>query len=287
VFDAASDMLALAARCSLAEYAGLEEGIEVVLDNEARERFSTDLAAMLEADLCSSYCRLGWYADTDELSLVISHGSIVKTTPILRHGEERVVSYRDAEQAVLAYSAATGLLKMGDIPKHRRAGVAELFATHLLGRPGFFADARCQDLYTLAPIERTGPGFRFNHAFDQGIRQVRIVEAQAGRTCDGATSAGCAAARLVARDAGTCALARLDEIMAGGRLGEDWRLDHVVIRIAFESEVGGPAQLTAKIKPPAKAVFPRHRFEGRVLNLLRRNGLVRDRYADCLHVAAE
>ena len=92
---------------------------------------------------------------------------------------------------------------------------------------------------------------------------------------------------MSAGDAGTCALARLDEIMRGERLGEDWRLDHVVIRIAFEAEAGGPTQLTAKIKPPAKAVFPRHRFEGRVLNLLRRNGLVRDRYADCMPVAAE
>ena len=167
VFDAASDMLALAARSSLAEYAGLEEGIEAELGPESRDGFAAEVAGMLEADLCGSYCRLGWYADADEVNLVISHGSIVKTTPIVTHGEERVVSYRDAEQAVLSYSAATGRLKMGDVPKYRRADVAELFATRMLGRPGFFAAEGAQDLYTLAPIERTGPGFRFHHGFDQ------------------------------------------------------------------------------------------------------------------------
>ena len=288
VFDAASDMLALAARSSLAEYAGLEEGIEAELSRSSRDGFAAEVAGMLEADLCGSYCRLGWYSDADEVNLVISHGSIVKTAPIVTHGEERVVSYRDAEQAVLSYSAATGRLKMGDVPKYRRADVAELFAARMLGRPGFFAAEGAQDLYTLAPIERTGPGFRFHHGFDQGIRQVKIVEAQARRPVeDRQIGNAFAASKLVARDARACALARLDEIMRGERLGEDWRLEHVVIRIALDAGPERPAQLTAKIKPPAKAVFPRHRHEGRVLNLLRRNGLVRDRHADCTLVAAE
>jgi hypothetical protein len=288
VFDAASDMQALVARSSLAEYAGLEEGIWADLSRQARDDFAAEVAGMLEADLCGSYCRLGWYSDADEVNLVISHGSIVKTAPIVTRGEERVVSYRDAEQAVLSYSAATGRLKMGDIPKYRRADVADLFATRMLGRPGFFAAEGAQDLYTLAPIERTGPGFRFHHGFDQGIRQVKIVEAQARRPVEDVEIGNAfAASKLVARDARTCALARLDEIMRGERLGEDWRLEHVVIRILLDAGPERPGQLTAKIKPPAKAVFLRHRHEGRVLDLLRRNGLVRDRHSDCALVAAE
>ena len=187
VFDAASDMLALAARSSLAEYAGLEEGVEVEPRGAGPRDVHGRARRHARGGLCGSYCRLGWYADTDDVNLVISHGSIVKTTPIVRRGEERVVSYRDAEQAVLSYSAATGRLKMGDIPKFRRAGVAELFAERMLGRPGFFAAESAQDLYTLAPIERKGPGFRFHHGFDQGIRQVKIVEAQARRPVEDAT----------------------------------------------------------------------------------------------------
>jgi hypothetical protein len=189
---------------------------------------------------------------------------------------------------VLSYSAATGRLKMGDIPKFRRAGVAELFAARMLCRPGFFAAESAQDLYTLAPIEGTGPSFRFHHGFDQGIRQVRIVEAQAGRPPVAACAGNAhAASWLLARDAQICALARLDDMLAGGRLGEDWRLEHVVIRIVLDGDADRPAQLTAKIKPPAKAVFPRHRFEERVLKLLRHNGIVRDRHVDCALVAAE
>ena len=112
---------------------------------------------------------------------------------------------------------------------------------------------------------------------------MKIVEAQARRPVeDRQIGNAFAASKLVARDARErAALARLDEIMRGERLGEDWRARGlVVIRIALDARPERPAQLTAKIKPPAKAVFPRHRHEGRVLDLLRRNGLVRDRHSD-------
>ena len=117
VFDAASDMLALAVRSSsLVEYAGVEPGIAADLGEAARAGFAAEVTAMLEAAFCGSYCRLGWYADADDVNLVVSHGSIVRTAPIVKGDEERVVSYRDAEQAVVSYCAATGRIKLGDIP---------------------------------------------------------------------------------------------------------------------------------------------------------------------------
>lgn len=288
VFDAASDMLALAVRSSsLVEYAGIEPGIEADLGEAARAGFAAEVTAMLEAAFCGTYCRLGWYTDGDDVNLVVSHGSIVRTAPVVKGGEERVVSYRDAEQAVVSYCAATGRLKLGDIPKARCAEVADLFARCMLGRPGFFAAEGAQDLYTLAPIERGGPGFCFRTGFDDGIQEVQIVEAQAARVYDGARPGrGFGGSRVVARDARCCALVRLDEVMHGGRLGEDWRLEHVVLRIAFDCGADRPAQVTAKIRPPSQAAFPRHRFEGRVLKLLHRNGLVRDRVADRTAAAA-
>lgn len=64
VFDAASDMLALAVRSSsLVEYAAIKPGIEADLGDEARAGFAAEVTAMLEAAFCGSYCRLGWYAD--------------------------------------------------------------------------------------------------------------------------------------------------------------------------------------------------------------------------------
>jgi hypothetical protein len=65
VFDAASDMLALTARSSLAEFAGLREGVEADMSDAARTAFETAAAKMFEADHCGRYCRVGWYDDAD------------------------------------------------------------------------------------------------------------------------------------------------------------------------------------------------------------------------------
>ena len=56
-----------------------------------------------------------------------------------------------------------------------------------------------------------------------------------------------------------------------------YRLDYVVINSWFD--VGGkkPARVTIKFKPLGTLMFRRHRFEGRVLELLRRNGFCLDR----------
>lgn len=75
----------------------------------------------------------------------------------------------------------TGRMGVGGVRKALRAELAECFAVHMLDRPGFFAGEHCQDLYTLARIERTGFGFQVNHAFDPGIQRVDIVEVQIDR----------------------------------------------------------------------------------------------------------
>jgi hypothetical protein len=197
VFDAASDMLALTARSSLAEFGGLTEGFEADLGDGPKAAFEAAAAKMFEVDHCGCYCRVGWYEDADTVNLVLTHGSIVRTTPILQGHEERVISYRAAENAVLSYSAASGRIKIGGGTPLRRSALAEIFAAKMLGRSGFFAGPDALNLYTLAPIERVGCGFAFSHAFDPAIRRVRIVEAQAdqlsldqftGQTRIGATS---------------------------------------------------------------------------------------------------
>ena len=61
--------------------------------------------------------------------------------------------------------------------------------------------AAVQNLYTLAPIERTGCGFAFQHGFDPAIRKVRIVEAQADRvSVDRFSGTERLASTFVARD---------------------------------------------------------------------------------------
>lgn len=288
VFETASDMLAMAARSSLAEYAGVQEGVEAEVSDETKAAFEAAAAKMFEADHRGCYCRVGWYTDADEVNLVITHGSLVRTTPIVDAGAERVISFRAAEHAVLSYSAMAGRLKIGGVPKARSAEVAEVFATTMMQRPGFFAAQDAQNLYTLAPIERVGCGFTFNHAFDPGIREVQIVEAQANLIGIHPRSGEPRVMRSVSsRDGFGNALATLPDVMRGERFGTNWHLNHIVVRIHFD--VGGPrpAKVTVKVKPPASAIFKRHRFEDRIMTLLRRNGLVHAPFADGAAIAAE
>lgn len=288
VFDAASDMLALTARSSVAEFAGLLEGVEADLSDGPKAAFEAAAARMFEADHRGRHCRVGWYEDADTVNLVVTHGSIVRTTPILQGEDERVISYRAAENAVLSYCPATARMKISGGTPLRRSALAELFAEKMLGRSGFFAGPDAQNLYTLAPIERVGCGFAFTHAFDPAIRRVRIVEVQADQlSLDRFTGKVRLISTSVARDSGGAALDRLAETMRSRSFAPEWRLRHIVIRVNVDAGSGRPGQVTVRIKPPASASFSRNRYEGRIVTLLQRNGLVHDRYAYGAVIAAE
>lgn len=288
VFDAASDMMALMARTSLAEFIGRDEGVDAVMDERTKAEFEAATASMFEQDMRSKYCRVGWYDDSDELVLIIAHGSPITTTPIVQRDEERVISFRAAEHAVLSYNSTTGLLKIGGVAKARRADLAELFADKILGKPKFFAGDDAQNLYTLDPVQRAGFGFAFNHDFDPGIQRVQITEVQVDRVgADPKTGETRTFYSYVARDGRDNALVRLGEMMRGARLGSDWRLNHIVIRVHFATGGKSAKKVTVKLKPPAHAMFKRQQFEGRIMTLLRRNGLLNDRDAAQAAVAAE
>ena len=288
VFDAASDMMALMARTSLAEFIGRDEGVDAVMDERTKAEFEAATASMFEQDMRSKYCRVGWYDDSDELVLIIAHGSPITTTPIVQRDEERVISFRAAEHAVLSYNSTAGLLKIGGVAKARRADLAELFADKILGKPKFFAGDDAQNLYTLDPVQRAGFGFAFNHDFDPGIQRVQITEVQVDRVgADPKTGETRTFYSYVARDGRDNALARLGEMMRGARLGSDWRLNHIVIRVHFATGGKSAKKVTVKLKPPAHAMFKRQQFEGRIMTLLRRNGLLNDRDAAQAAVAAE
>ncbi|MCB1376357.1 MAG: hypothetical protein KDJ78_19675, partial [Rhodobacteraceae bacterium] len=209
-----------------------------------------------EADHRGRHCRVGWYEDADTVNLVVTHGSIVRTTPILQGEDERVISYRAAENAVLSYCPTTGRMKISGGTPLRRSALAELFAEKMLGRPGFFAGPDAQNLYTLAPIERVGCGFGFTHAFDPAIRRVRIVEVQADQlSLDRFTGKVRLVSTSVARDSGGAALDRLAETMRSRSFAPEWRLRHIVIRVNVDAGSGRPGQVTVRIKPPASASF--------------------------------
>lgn len=289
VFDAASDMLTRQARSSLAEYVGLDEGIEPRLDDASRATFEAAAAGLFQRDHRGAFCRVGWYEDGDQTVLVVTHGAPVSVVPVIDGDREDVISYRSVEYAVLAYNLGTGRMGVGGVRKALRAELAEFFAVHMLGRPGFFAGEDCQDLYTLERIENVGLGFRVNHAFDVGIQQVDIVEVQIDRIgTDPRSGEAAVEAQNVTRDFRGNALTRLSEFgdqvsFSTGR----YRIGHIIIRIHFGDGRSRGSRVTVKIKPPSLAVFKRQRFEARVMELLRRNGFCRERQPAEAAAAAE
>lgn len=289
VFDAASDMLARQARSSLAEYVGLDEGIEPRLNEQARANFEAAAAEMFRRDHRGAFCRVGWYEDGDQTVLVVTHGAPVAVVPVIEGDREDVISYRSVEYGVLAYNIGTGRMGVGGVRKALRAELAEFFAVHILGRPGFFAGEDCQDLYTLERIESVGFGFQVNHAFDSGILRVDIVEVQIDRIGSGSQGDyATVEAQNLTRDFRGSALARLTEFgervsFASGR----YRIGHIVIRVHFGDGRSRASRVTVKIKPPSLAVFKRQRFEARIMELLRRNGFCRDRQPTEAAAAAE
>ncbi|MBB5691703.1 hypothetical protein GXW77_14035 [Roseomonas alkaliterrae] len=278
VFDAASDLAALQARSSFAEYVGRDESVEPVLAGLAKDAFEAAAGEMFKRDHRGAHCRVGWYEDGDTLRAVVTHGAPVSVLPVVGRGGEEVIRFRRLEYAVLSYQVSTGRLGIAGLRKALRADLAEFFARHILQRPGFFAGEDCQDLYTLERIERTGLGFGVDHAFDPGIQRVEIIEVQLDRL-DSETRDGhpIVLATHVTRSFSGSALMRVQQYTDRVAFGPGrYRIGHVVLRIHFAGRKRATS-VTVKIKPPSLAVFKRHRFEARIMELLRRNGFCLER----------
>lgn len=289
IFDAAESMLALWQTAGIAEFAGLEEGVEADITSDTVGAFEHAAGRIFEASLHGDYCRVLAYEDEGEIVLTVSHGTPITTTTVVREGSGHPIALQTIDQAILAYSATEGRLKMAGVAKGRRDTLAEAFAHCFLGKPGFFRGPDAMNLYTLSPVERGWPEFRVTHAFDRRIRNVRIVEAQVDRVSrdlfgvlDGVEWS------FLARDGKECALARLAASRPEVEFGSgDWRIGHIVLRVRIDTGRRVPASVTVKVKPQATASFKRHRFEAQIVELLRRNGFCRDRDDDLAPVAAE
>jgi hypothetical protein len=290
IFDAASDLMALEARAALAEYVGMAEDVEPSLTDATKAAFEDAARAVFRRDYRSAYCRVGWYEDDGEVNIVITHGATVTVLPVIEKDEERVISYRGAEHAVLAYVPATGRLKVGGLNKARRGEMVEIFARTMLDAPDFFAGEDSQDLYTLAPVEAAGLGFVVERAFDPTILGVQIVEVQIDRiTTDLQTKDVAVMNSFVSKDSRGNALAKFADLAKSGiAFGPNtYRIGHMVLRVRLALPRGGETKVTIKIKPPSQATYRRHQFEARIMELLRRNGFCRDREPGTAAIAAE
>lgn len=289
VFNAASDMATYRSRTSLSEFVGEEEGVEAVVDETSMPAFEQAAGALFAADLRGNYCRVGTYEDGDEVVLIVTYGAYYSTHPVLtKDHREEIPSFRMLEQAVLAYDASRGLLKVGGVSQSRRVDMADLFATHFLKKPEFFAAEDAQNLYTLESIERAGFDFVFEHRYDPTIARVRITEIGVDAVqVDPSTGKQKVAYSLILRDKADRSLARLGPHLLGERLGLMWKISHIGIKVHFRTEGARDRVVPVKIKPPRAAIFKRQAYEARIMTLLRKNGLLHDRNAASASVAAE
>lgn len=286
VFEAAADFQALRAPNAMAEFRGPERDTGVDLTPESKAAFQEGIRELLAQDLHGEYCRLGPYEEEGEINLVVSHGAPVTTTPVVVGGREEIITLRGVKYAVLRYSPAEGLLRIAGVAKARQTDVAELFAEHILARPGFFAGKDARDLYTLDPISEVGPDFAFNHASNEQILEVRIVAAAADHfERDEAEGTWRYVRTWESKDASGAALRhfRGSEV----RFGRGWRPGEITFRVFFRTDAKRPAQVTVRLKPPGTLAFRRTRFEKAIHALVARNGLEKDRDAGLVVDAAE
>lgn len=282
IFEAASDLMSFEARTSLAEYVGTEENVEPLLDEETKAAFSAAAGRVFQRDERSDYCRVGWYEDDDELNIVVTHGAPVTLRPVIEGEKENVISYRATEHAVLSYHAPSGRLKVGGVPQARRAALAAIFADTMLRRQDFFAGPDSQQLYSLTPVEKRGYAFQIDHAFDPSIARAEVTEVQLERVMtDTRTGEVRVLSSLLVKDTRRNALLALQDVVPHGvNYGPNrYRIGHLGFRLQFAVPGERPGRATVKVKPPSQAVFKRHRFEGRIMELLRRNGFCYDRHA--------
>ncbi|MTH94905.1 hypothetical protein [Roseibium sp. RKSG952] len=164
--------------------------------------------------------------------------------------------------------------------------MADLFAEHILGRPGFFSGSDARDLYTLDPVSRAGPTFAFDHAYDDRIAQIRIVGAAADLyEQDKETGEVRLVRTWVSKDGSGAALRHFEGSEV--RFGEAWRLGEMTFRVTFRTEATRPAQVTVRVKPPGTLAFRRTRFERAIHDLIARNGLEKTQDAVLAVDAAE
>ncbi|WP_162784792.1 hypothetical protein [Paracoccus suum] len=145
------------------------------------------------------------------------------------------------------------MLRLARIRKAHQPEIAELFASIILDRPGFFDGDDAQDLYTPRPVEIAEPGFTFDAAYDPLNRQG--ADHRGGGRPDGARQEGvsprCAHAAL-ARSGGD-ALQHFGSTPVG--FGGAWRLGELVFRILFKGDGKRQPQVRSSCGPRASWSF--------------------------------
>jgi hypothetical protein len=286
IFDRALDLHAFLQPPSPMELVGLREGVACLHEDAGvQEAFRRAAADYFAQRYSGRFCRVRWYSEGDEVDILVLHGKNMAITNVEEDGEERPLSFREIAQDTIRYQPTTGRLRISARYEVEKKELARLFATHLLGNPQFFAGADAQNLYTLAPINRAGPAFRFRSDWDRDLQRVRVTEIEVDEgEDDGLRRKRHSSWSMRVRDEDN-AILRLAELVPD----LDWESIRInYLKLEFTFSLGDkPRRIIVKVKPPVAVSFRRDAFEVRILEHLRRNGFCLDRELAGAAVAAD
>lgn len=289
VFKEAEHTSVFIAPPSVTEFDAGEDGLAASVTKETLEALRVRASGIFAADLRGKFCRVRDYVDDGELCIAVRHGAPPVSTEVIRGDEDEVIGFQEVDTAVISFVEATGRLTVWGCAKKRRADLAEAFATEILGRPGVFKAASSQNLYTLAPAEKSHGTFAFRIGDLDQIERVEITEAQANRVATNVrTGREKTLFSVRVKDSEGSALRRLHESRADISYGDNaWRLDHIIARIVLKTPSGRAPTISVTIKPPGSVTFPRVRHKKLVMALLKLNALTNDRRPLAPALAAE
>jgi hypothetical protein len=276
IFNAALDMLAFLLPRAPLEWQGLEENVRPSSDDEAgRSAFRDAVSKYLQSRYRGDFCDVKWLGEPDELDVLVEHGKSLQTILRERMGKAEPLTFHELRTATLRYDADIGFLKVTGEDDRDKQKLKDLFATHVLKRPKFFDHADSENLYTLDPVARAGPGFVLHNGADDSLVRWAIQEIQFD---EGERWQGRRRRRPRWRQTFwhvSNAVAHLGECMPD----LDWRaVRFTYMKIWLEFLLDGrtrPALVT--VKPPRILRGPQGKLEPRIRDFLQHNGISRPR----------
>ena len=215
------------------------------------------------------FCEVRAYEEGADIRILIQHGTRPETKTVEQDGRGRPLTFREITQDTVHYDSADGYLAIGTQSKRDAKKLVELLEEHLIGDPGFFSHSQSELLYTLDPVRESAGAFRFNSAWDDEVRHVRVTEVKVEEGSS-SWSRRLSPWALLVRDRQN-ALHRLALLMPDLDLSAH-KLSHA--KFEFTLRIGGDdSTLVVTVTPPRTAAFREHAHERKVWEHLERNGI--------------
>lgn len=286
VFDRALSAAAFLAHSTKLERDADREDIEP-RHNEAgvQEAFAEAARLHFASRYNGQYCDVRWFEEEDLLRVLILHGSKAETKNVDQEGAEDTLKFREIVQSTIEYDPRRGSIAVGSKSAADAKKLVKLFGEHVLGDGDIFEASAKEELYTLAPLQRLGPAFRFRFDPEGEITHVALRELRVDEAQITATGRLRRSPWFLTLGDSENALKRLKEVACDLDVA-DVRIVHAKIDVTIEvddSEIVVPVT----IRPPRTVSMRDHSHERLILDMLEDNDIRKPRGADQAAAAAE